>query len=328
MLTNITLLFLSFIIGLCFVIFLKKIPFPPRPLKKEKRVPPLGGIGFCLAFIISYASYLLINNITIPFQLLWLLIFSLIILMVEIIDDLKEFSLKVRIIIQLIIIFIFLLWGKRVQIYFLPYWFNYIISFLWIMGITNAFNLLDVGDGLCGGVSIVISLSFFLISLLFDNLLMASLFITLLGGLCAFYLFNLPPAKIFMGNSGSHFLGFLFATLSIYGDYATLDNPLALIVPLLILAFPVMDTAYLIFARINKKILPLKKSNDHIFLRLILKGYSYRKAINIIYLVTMIWCLSGLAVIYGFNYLFLSLIILASLASSFVIVEANRAKTV
>lgn len=326
MLNSITNFSLSFILGLLFIIILKKISLKFNLIRLDKKVSYLGGIGFSFAFIVIYLFYILINKITIPFQLTYIFIFSFIVLGIEFIDDLKDFSLKARIIIQFIIIFGFLLAGKRIQFYFLPHWLNYVISFLWIMGITNAFNHLDIGDGLCGGVSLVVGLGFLGVSVICGDFLLGPLFIILLGGLCAFFIFNLPPAKIFMGNSGSHFLGFLFATLSIYGDYATLENPLALIVPLLILAFPIIDTAYLIFVRLNKKIIPLKKSNDHIFLRLLSRGHSPVKALNIICLVTALWCLGGISIVYGFNYLFLTFIILAFLISCFVVFKAIHIK--
>jgi UDP-GlcNAc:undecaprenyl-phosphate GlcNAc-1-phosphate transferase len=318
---------LVFFLGLCFVlnfIFLscaKKIYLRFKSLRRDG--PPFaGGVCFWLAFILSYLLYLEVNKISISRELIWLLSFSSILLAIEFIDDLREFSLKMKLPLQLIFIFLFLIQSKKIQIYFLPFWVNYLLSFLWIMGLTNAFNLLDIKDGLCSGVSLIIALTFVVASLLCGDYILVPIFLILSGGLASFYLLNLPPARVYMGNSGSHFLGFLFASLSIHLDYATLQNIPAVLVPLLVLAFPIIDTSFLILARLRKKMIPFKKSEDHLFLRLLKRGFPLEKILIAIYLTTLSWCMAGLFLLGGRNLASLILVILSLVLTSAIIGKA------
>jgi len=304
MLTYLFLFISSFALGFIFLFILRRLPLKSNLVKLDKKIPYTGGVGFSLSFVACYFLFNFIKGVSLPFDLVWIIIFSLILLLVEFIDDLKDFSLKSRVIIQIVFVGLFLIYGKRIQIYFVPSWLNYLLSFLWIIGITNAFNHLDIRDGLCAGVALIAGLSFLTVSVVSGGPLLISLFLALCGALLAFLLFNFPPAKIFMGNSGSHFLGFLFATLSMYGDYAALENPIVLILPVLILAFPIIDTFLLIVIRLKKGIMPLKKSNDHVFLQLLNSGCGGRRALLIIYFIALLWGLSGIFINFGFTLLF------------------------
>lgn len=310
----------SFILGAVFLFILGKISLKFNLFEPKRKVPYAGGLAIAFSFVICYVLFNS-GNLTIPPTFLWTLIFAFLLLVIEFVDDLRDFSLKSRLVIQIIFVFLFLLYGKKIQIYFFPSWLNYIFSFFWIMGITNAFNLIDIGDGLCAGVSLTASLSFLAVSLITGNPLLSSLFASLSGAIFIFLIFNLPPAKIFMGNSGCHFLGFLFAALSMYGDYATLDNPVSFIAPILILAFPIIDTTFVVFARMKRGMMPLKKSDDHIFLRLLATGVNIKKALFIIYFVSLLWGLSGIFIVFGFNPVFLITVILACLFTSKIIFE-------
>jgi UDP-GlcNAc:undecaprenyl-phosphate GlcNAc-1-phosphate transferase len=136
-------------------------------------------------------------------------------------------------------------------------------------------------DGLAAGVAIIVTLSFAVISFLNGDNNTLFLTLALLGALFSFLRYNFPPAKIYMGNSGSHFLGFSLAAVALIIRYASLETKIALVSPLLILGFPIFDTAFLILIRLRKKRLPFKKSNDHLALRLLSLGYSKRKVLLI-----------------------------------------------
>lgn len=312
----------SFMLSLVTLSFLERISLKLKIfLSKEKKIPSIGGIGLAIAFIFSYIYLNVSLKISLPFELIYLLILSFIVLIIGIIDDIVNFSIKLKVFFQIVVVFLFIFYGKKIQIHFLPFWADWILSFLWVMGITNAFNLLDIGDGLCSGVSLITISTFLIVSIVNNNILLIGLFAVLLGGCLAFYILNIPPAKIYMGNAGSHFLGFLFAVLSIYGDYATIRNPGSVIIPLLILALPIIDTIYLIIARLKKNLIPLNKSNDHIFLQLLLKGFTVWKALGIIYFITILWCMSAVLIVYGFNYIFLFCVIISFLASIFIVLK-------
>ena len=317
------LLFLSsFVLSILLnILFLKLFKRFKIPISKGKR-PSIGGAAFCISSIVTYFIFTALKGAALPPQLAWILIFSFAIFVMGIFDDIRDHSLRSRVVIQVVFIVLFLFPAKRIQFFFLPHYMNYALSFLWIMGITNAFNLIDIGDGLCGGVSLIVAASFLTVLLVKQDILLAGIFAGLLGGIAAFMVFNFPPAKVFMGNSGSHFLGFLFASLSIYGDYATVDNPVELALPLLILAFPIIDTAFLTAARAKKGIVPLMKSDDHIFLRLVSSGWSIRKTLLNIYVISLLWALSGISLLAESGPLFMATLAIASLYTTGIILKS------
>lgn len=306
---------LSFVVGFILLGILTNKRLKSSFLRNNKNKSVLGGVSLFFSFMLIFLFFSKYRNGIIPDSLMHILILSSAVWIFGFLDDLRELSLFTKIFLQVLIVAVFLIKGKKVDIYYFPYWINYIISFLWIVGVTNVFNLLDIGDGLCGGVSFIVGVSFFIISIASGNYILAGLFASLCGALLSFLFFNLPPARILMGNAGSHFLGFLFATLSMYGDYATLENPFVLFVPLFILAFPLIDTAYLIIIRITKGIVPLRKSNDHIFLHLLFSGKNIKSALFSVYFVTLLWGISGVSLVFSMNILFLTFLFLAALFS-------------
>ncbi len=305
----------AFFLGYILLNALKVLSSKKTVFRNKDNVSILGGIGLLLSVMLGLLCFSLYRGMFPSFEIIHILVFSLIIFVTGLLDDFREFSLSKKIFIQIVVIGVFLIHGKPIQMYFIPWWGNYLISFLWIMGITNVFNHLDIGDGLCAGVSLIVGLSFFSVLFISGNLLTAGLFAALCGALFSFLIVNFPPAKIILGNSGSHFLGFLFAVLSIHGDYATLNNPFSVLIPLVILAFPLIDTFYLIIVRVKKGLVPLRKSDDHVFLRLLSSGKKIKPALFDIYLITSLWGVSGVSLAFGVNIFFLIFVSLAVLFS-------------
>jgi UDP-GlcNAc:undecaprenyl-phosphate GlcNAc-1-phosphate transferase len=165
-----------------------------------------------------------------------------------------------------------------------------------VLGITNAFNHLDVMDGVAGVTAAIVSLAFFLIAALNGDITTTVLSLTLVGGILSFLIYNLPPARIYMGNSGSHFLGFLLSAIAMAISYASLERGVALLSPLLILGFPIFDTTFLILIRIRKRKMPFAKSKDHFALRLQVLGYSTKQALLIMSALGFFFTLCGVIV--------------------------------
>jgi UDP-GlcNAc:undecaprenyl-phosphate GlcNAc-1-phosphate transferase len=170
---------------------------------------------------------------------------------------------------------------------------NIIITYIWVLAITNAFNHLDILDGLAAGIAILVGLSFFTVAYLNYQNAIAILSLALTSATLGFLIFNLPPARVYMGNCGSHLLGFVLAAIALSISYAPLERKIALLSPLLILGFPIFDTAFLILMRLSKKKLPFKKSNDHLVLRFLALGYSKKKALLIMLAWGLFFCFSG-----------------------------------
>jgi len=234
------------------------------------------GLSFLIAYlVISFSSGNLSQQTT------GIIISSFIMLILGIIDDLRELSIPAKLFVQIIAASLLILSGNRTHIVYIGDAANIIITFIWIIGITNAFNLLDIMDGLAAGIAVIVLISFSVVAFLNGDNNILVLALALLGPLFAFLKYNLPPAKVYMGNSGSHFLGFFIAAVALTISYASLENKIALLSPLLILGFPIFDTVFLILMRLFKRRLPFKKSNDHLALRFLALGYSKRKVLLI-----------------------------------------------
>jgi len=213
-----------------------------------------------------------------------------------VIDDWKELSILAKFLVQTVAASLLIFFGVRTQIVYIGTLSNIIITLIWILGITNAFDHLDVIDGLAAGVAMMASLTFFIISSFNGQLNAAILSLALAAISLSFLFYNFPPAKIYMGNSGSHFLGFVLAAVALLISYAPLERKIALLSPLLILGLPIFDTAFLILMRLTKKDLPFKKSNDHLALRLLASGYSKKKTLSAMFGLCLFFCLSGIVV--------------------------------
>lgn len=169
--------------------------------------------------------------------------------------------------------------------------FSYIITVCWIVGITNAINLIDGLDGLSSGVTLISCLSLLMVFALNGSPLIAIVLITALAGaLVGFLPFNFSPAKTFIGDTGSNFMGFALAIISILGVAKTY-TALVLIAPIIILGMPIFDTIFAIFRRIIKgKSLKavFQPDKGHLHHKLMAKGYTQKQAVLIMYGITAI----------------------------------------
>ncbi len=168
---------------------------------------------------------------------------------------------------------------------------SYILTVCWIVGITNAINLIDGLDGLSSGVTLISCLSLLMVFALNGSPLIAIVLITALAGaIVGFLPFNFNPAKTFIGDTGSNFMGFSLAIISILGVAKTY-TALVLIAPIIILGMPIFDTLFAIFRRIikGKSIKAVfKPDKGHLHHKLMAKGYSQKQAVLIMYGITAI----------------------------------------
>jgi UDP-GlcNAc:undecaprenyl-phosphate GlcNAc-1-phosphate transferase len=186
--------------------------------------------------------------------------------------------------------------GIRTKIVYIgPYW-NLLATFLWVLGITNAFNHLDILDGLAGGVALICTFAFYLLALNTANFVIAIVCLALAGIVLGFLRYNLPSAKVYMGNSGSHFLGFVLAAIAITISYAPLERKLALLSPILVLGLPIFDTSFLMLVRMRHQRPIVQKSDDHFVLKFLKRGYSEKRALALMYLLGLFFSTNGLII--------------------------------
>lgn len=288
------ILLLSFLLGVVFALQLIRLSLRFK-LLIPKGIPLVGGIGIGLSFSIAcLIGFYLFKNFS--KESIGLLCSSLVILFFGVVDDWRELSIWAKFLIQIIATALLVFFGIKTQIVYIGEPLNIIITFIWVLGITNAFNHLDVMDGLAGACAIIISLSLCLISLANHAVNTVILSLAMIGGVFAFLIRNLPPAKIYMGNAGSHFLGFVLAAIALIISYAPLERKVALLAPLLILWLPIFDTSFLMLMRIIKKNVPFNKSDDHLALRYLASGYSKKRALFAMSSLCLFFCLCGIIV--------------------------------
>lgn len=221
-------------------------------------------------------------------RLLAILLGGTIILLLGLWDDLKGgISPWVKLGGQLLAGLILVSFGIRVAL-FLPPGLGIIITLVWVIGITNAFNLLDNMDGLAAGVALIAVIIFFWVALQQGQLLVSAILLIFAGSLAGFLPYNFRPATIFMGDAGSMFIGFVIATLTILNTFYLEGSPtfLPVLMPLLILGVPIFDTLSVIFLRLKKGEPIFAADKRHFSHRLVNLGMSQKQAVLFIYLVT------------------------------------------
>ncbi len=270
----------------------KIVDLPSQRKVHKKPIPYLGGVAIYFSFMITFIlSILVISFFKFDIKISSLIITSLLLLLLGLYDDLKGVTPLLKLSFQIIIALILTLSGFIIDkitnplggsLYF-PYWLSLILTVFWIVGIINAINLLDGLDGLAAGVINIASLFIFIIAIINSNSIIGCMTIILIGTTLGFLLFNFPPAKIFMGDTGSMFLGLIFAVIAIIGNRKS-AVAINLVIPIVLLAIPIIDTLLAIIRRANKKKYIFKADKEHIHHRLLNLGIPYRKVIILIYL--------------------------------------------
>lgn len=264
----------------------------PNIIKKHTQpVPYLGGLALYGGFLAAIICSLVMG---LPFREISVIIIGATLIMVAgLVDDLRPLSFKTKLVLETFIASILILFDIRIK-FITPDYFAMLLTVLWVVGITNALNLIDIMDGLSSGVAAIAALAFLFINPPTEQNYVNYTAAALAGSSVGFLCYNFPPAKIFMGDAGSLFLGFVLASLSIGTSYSS-TNDIALYAPLLILGIPIYDTCLVIILRFRQGKSIFKGSPDHFALRLQKLGFHKKKVVLITYIVSM--CLSTAALI-------------------------------
>jgi UDP-GlcNAc:undecaprenyl-phosphate GlcNAc-1-phosphate transferase len=172
---------------------------------------------------------------------------------------------------------------------FLPFpWMNVAVTLLWLVGMTNAFNLLDNMDGLSAGVAFVAALVLLINAWSLEEIYISLILVAFMGSLLGFLLFNVHPARIFLGDCGSLFIGYLMGSLTLLERYVTHASGLLfpILMPVLVLAVPLVDTATVMFIRLRERRPIYVGDNRHLSHRLLSLGFSRPRAVTVLYLLT------------------------------------------
>ena len=261
-------------------------------------IPRMGGLAIFFGFMLSVLVFLPLTE-----QLRGMLLGASLIVVLGILDDIYALSAKLKFVVQIVAALIAVSQGNVITVLSNPnifsddpFWDLGILSVpvtvLWIVGITNAVNLIDGLDGLACGVSTISSMTMLVIALAMAEPQVAILMAALAGGCLGFLPYNLNPAKIFMGDTGSTFLGFVLGVVSIQGlfKYYML---ISFVVPFLMLGLPIFDTCFAFIRRIAHGQSPMHADRSHIHHRLIDMGLSQKQAVAVLYVISAILGLSA-----------------------------------
>ncbi len=255
----------------------------------KKPIPLLGGLAMFYGFIVSVILFGVVDE-----SVRGMVLGALIILIVGIIDDARQLSAKAKLPFQILAALVLILHDVRIEWVSVPrfisstgvlglgFW-GIPLTVFWVVGVTNAVNLIDGLDGLAAGVSSIACMSLFCIAMIVGELEVALITASLTGACFGFLPYNFNPAKIFMGDTGSTFLGFILASVSIMGLFKSY-MVVSVAVPFLVLGLPLFDTGFAIFRRVKAGKPIMSPDRDHLHHRVLDMGFSQKKTVSIIYM--------------------------------------------
>ncbi|MHB9132092.1 MAG: MraY family glycosyltransferase [Armatimonadota bacterium] len=278
--------------------------YPHARRVHTKPTPRWGGLAMYTSFLLTVLlvtpmRHILFDQSMLNGKVMGILVGGLLMTTLGALDDKFNVPAKVKLFGQIFsaIVLVLPVFGVRMAVAFdadLPWWLGMALTVIWVVAVTNTINLIDGLDGLAAGISGLAAMTFVIISLGMKGAIGEAILAAALVGVCAGFLrYNFHPAKVFMGDAGSHFLGFTIAALSILQNWKVATG-LAFAVPILILAVPIFDTAFAIIRRLRRGQPIFSPDKGHLHHRLLNLGLDQRSVVLTIYLLTAIGCLLAL----------------------------------
>ncbi|MGI5921814.1 MAG: glycosyltransferase family 4 protein [Syntrophomonadaceae bacterium] len=269
---------------------------PDKRKVHSRAMPRLGGLAIFISFMLGMPWLVKVAG---PFTgIMW---GAAIIFVVGMLDDVFQLSPWVKLAGQIVAAAIAINFGVVVSFVTNPFngmlglgYFSIPLTFLWIVGVTNAINLIDGLDGLAAGVSSIAAATMGIVAMLQGQAVVALVAFLLVAAILGFLPYNFHPARTFMGDGGSNFLGFILACLAVTG-LAKGAAVISLLMPIVILGIPIFDTFFAIIRRINNKAPIFKPDKAHLHHRLMAMGCSHRGSVLIIYAIS---CLFGAVAVF------------------------------
>ena len=261
-------------------------------------IPRMGGLAIFLGFVFSVLIFTELDA-----QLRGMLLGAVIIVVLGIFDDIYSLPAMFKFVVQIIAALVAVFSGSVIEIISNPNvfsdnpywelgWLSWPVTVIWIVAITNAVNLIDGLDGLACGVSTISSMTLLVIALVVSEGDVALLMAALAGGCIGFLPYNMNPAKIFMGDTGSTFLGYILAVVSVNGLFK-FYTIISFAVPFLMLGLPIFDTCFAFIRRIAHGQSPMHADRSHVHHRLIDMGFNQKQAVAVLYIISGILGLSA-----------------------------------
>jgi UDP-GlcNAc:undecaprenyl-phosphate GlcNAc-1-phosphate transferase len=276
---------------LAFKLGILDIPKDDRKVHKEP-IPYLGGAAIYASAIFTMLIFSDLDKTAVS-----IMVGGTVVFLVGLVDDIKDISPKVKLAGQILAALIAVYGGARINyitnplpgydVIYLEY-FTIPVSVLWIVGITNTINLIDGLDGLASGVATISASTMMFIAAIsgFDFILVECAVVA--GASLGFLPYNFNPAKIFMGDTGALFLGYMLAVISILGVMKIVTSA-TIIIMILVLGIPLFDTFFAIVRRIRNKKPIMEADRGHVHHRLLAKGFTQRQTVLILYIVSILF---------------------------------------
>ncbi len=297
------------------------IPKDKRKIHKGA-MPRIGGVAIVISMFVTLGIYYfftkMVPSIALDEKFVGYVIGAFVIALMGFIDDMINLRARYKFIFQLIAASVIYIFGVSISGIKIPFLYADVIDFgflaypitlLWVIGVTNAVNLIDGLDGLAAGISAISSIALLAIFVTTSASLEAMIIIAaLVGATLGFLPYNFNPAKTFMGDVGSNFLGFTLATVSILG-FAKGYTMLAIIAPILVLGVPIFDTLFAMVRRFVAHKPMLHPDGGHVHHRLLKRGYSQRQSVLVLYGITSILSILAVTIVSADIWKFVLLII-------------------
>lgn len=253
----------------------------------KKIMPRLGGLAIYIAFMVAAVA-----SLEMTWDIVGILVGGTVIVIVGVLDDKYQLPAKVKLLGQIVAACVLIAFDIRIEWVNNPFGGYYYLDLLsipltifWVISFTNVVNLIDGLDGLAAGVSAIASITVILVAVQMGYYHIAIMTAALAGGIIGFIRYNFNPATIFMGDTGSMFIGYMLAAISVYGAVKTAAT-IALIVPAIALGLPIMDTAFAILRRYSNDRPIFQPDKGHLHHRLLAMGMNQKQAVLLMYAIT------------------------------------------
>jgi UDP-GlcNAc:undecaprenyl-phosphate GlcNAc-1-phosphate transferase len=272
-------------------------PTDSRRMHKSP-IPRLGGLAIFIAVMLSFLIYIDLPTT----KLIGIMIGSLLIVFLGFVDDIAPVKAKYKLMVQVLAAFVLVFADIRIvgvssffqmeQIIPLDDFLGTVLTILWVVGITNTLNLIDGLDGLAGGISTISALTLAYVAFVNGRVETAVITLIIAGACIGFLPYNFNPARIFMGDTGALFLGFILSAISIEGTLKG-ATAIAFFAPVLALGIPIFDTFFSIVRRLAKGQHPFEADKGHLHHRILGMGFGQKRTVLLLYLINSLFGVAG-----------------------------------
>lgn len=268
---------------------------------QDRPIPKLGGIAVAIAFTLVFLTAVGVSGEITAFQLLAsVLLPALIVAGLGFIDDIRTLNPWIRLAAQTLLAL--LVWFTGTQVgFFRIDWLDAAVTVLWIVGLTNAMNLLDNSDGLAASTALIASLGTGIVAVIYGQYFVGALSFALAGTAAGFLWHNWHPATVYLGDAGAYFLGFLLAIVTLRLRPVGIALPWSALIPVLLVFVPILDTTFVTVRRLLERRHPFTPGRDHLSHVLMDRGLSVRQAVGVLQLVLVVSVAGAVALAWSFR---------------------------